>query len=588
MRLGENNDFEDFIRSFSVDYGLVPKTAQIQDIFFIVTEASFKDKTIIEIASLLVDSYFLDFLECYRNSFDKKQYIIFFLGTHFINRSKGNKFDRFFAEGYKFAVKGSNSYCNDILAVLYNLLGDTRLTRDQKIYSSIRITYEYIYGYSMCMLLSELKKFSTAQGYDINFDLPVDFLNNKSTNMTTNNVINLKKPKVFITYSWDNDGHKDWVRGLADILIKNGIEVLLDQYDIQPGDSFTEFMEQSVEYSDNVVVVLTPNYKTKSLERKGGVGYEQQIISGEIFSGMPRNKFVPIIRNGTFDSGENCAIPPHFKGIATIDFISEDRYESAIEELLRTIYKTPRHLKPAVGSKPTFQFTANAKKKFTFELNNDFTVRDPAPLAIHKLAEINDLRAKNEEYDVFFQIDGLSAMVQAFSVLQEKDNLTVDEAEKINMLRSNLNNVYFLPNGTLYEYLEYSLNSILDYHSKLLGNNSELFDSIQECFKLFANKSYNIEGKGFDVIHINEKWNFRVYISNMEVEKLHSVFGTKDNLMLTIIAGLDVSDFSNETIRLKVIPKQSYSFTHAFFSRHIGNEKKDEYFTLSNWKIGIA
>lgn len=68
-------------------------------------------------------------------------------------------------------------------------------------------------------------------------------------------------------------------------------------------------------------MILTPNYRTKSLVRQGGVGYEQQIISGEIMSGIRRNKFIPVLGKGSSGAGIDCAIPPHFSGIALIDLL---------------------------------------------------------------------------------------------------------------------------------------------------------------------------------------------------------------------------------------------------------------------------
>ena len=43
----------------------------------------------------------------------------------------------------------------------------------------------------------------------------------------------IKTPTVFISYSWDDEFHKGWVRELADKLIENGIDVYLDQYDLE-------------------------------------------------------------------------------------------------------------------------------------------------------------------------------------------------------------------------------------------------------------------------------------------------------------------------------------------------------------------
>jgi hypothetical protein len=47
---------------------------------------------------------------------------------------------------------------------------------------------------------------------------------------------------VFISYSWDDDAHKQWVRELAERLVANGVHAHLDQWDVQYGDSLTQFM----------------------------------------------------------------------------------------------------------------------------------------------------------------------------------------------------------------------------------------------------------------------------------------------------------------------------------------------------------
>jgi hypothetical protein len=69
---------------------------------------------------------------------------------------------------------------------------------------------------------------------------------------------------VFISYSWDSKDHKDWVRKLADYLIDNGVNVILDQYDLAAGKILTYFMESAVEKADKVIIILTPGYKLKS------------------------------------------------------------------------------------------------------------------------------------------------------------------------------------------------------------------------------------------------------------------------------------------------------------------------------------
>jgi hypothetical protein len=124
---------------------------------------------------------------------------------------------------------------------------------------------------------------------------------------------------------------------------------------VKVGDSFTSFMEQAVADSDYVIVVLTSGYARKSNNRKGGVGYEQQIVSGQIMSGTPRSKFIPVIRSGRYEPGPRCAIPTHFAGIASIDFRKDKEFDEKVEELLRAIYSSPRFAPPELGAPPPFE-----------------------------------------------------------------------------------------------------------------------------------------------------------------------------------------------------------------------------------------
>lgn len=77
---------------------------------------------------------------------------------------------------------------------------------------------------------------------------------------------------VFISYSWDNNEHKAWVRRFAGDLRAQGIEAWLDQWEVQLGDDVTEFMERGVAQADYVLLVCTENFARKANERRGGVG----------------------------------------------------------------------------------------------------------------------------------------------------------------------------------------------------------------------------------------------------------------------------------------------------------------------------
>jgi len=146
-----------------------------------------------------------------------------------------------------------------------------------------------------------------------------------------------KRPSVFISYSWDSPAHKRWVEGLALRLVTAGVDVVLDQWQLRPGQSLTEFMEKEIKRAGHIIIVCSPQYAKRSNQRKGGVGYEQQIISGRIAAGIPRRKFIPVIRAGTIDAGRNCAIPTHFGGIYSLDMRTRYLTEKNVPVLAKTI-----------------------------------------------------------------------------------------------------------------------------------------------------------------------------------------------------------------------------------------------------------
>ncbi|MCL2098067.1 MAG: toll/interleukin-1 receptor domain-containing protein [Bacteroidales bacterium] len=175
--------------------------------------------------------------------------------------------------------------------------------------------------------------------------------------------MNSKIPKVFISYSWDNEIHKDWVLDLATKLRLNRVDVILDIWELRAGRDKDYFMENSVRESDKVLLIMTPNYKIKAENRKGGVGNEISMIRAEKFNNQETEKFIPIVRSGNRDE----CTPLFVKSLIDIDMSIEDNFEKSFEELLRTIYDEPKNEKPPLGEKP--QFT-RPKKNFDLEVSD--------------------------------------------------------------------------------------------------------------------------------------------------------------------------------------------------------------------------
>jgi hypothetical protein len=161
----------------------------------------------------------------------------------------------------------------------------------------------------------------------------------------------MTSPTVFLSYSWDSENHRIWVKYLADYLIQNGINIILDQYELAVGGNMIHFMESSLEKADKVIILLTPTYKAKAELRNSGSGYEYSLISQELFEIQANNKkFLPILRLGDKSS----SAPGFLKSLIYHDMSNDDRFNSDAFELTRLIFEEPEFKKPALGKRPDF------------------------------------------------------------------------------------------------------------------------------------------------------------------------------------------------------------------------------------------
>lgn len=156
----------------------------------------------------------------------------------------------------------------------------------------------------------------------------------------------IKNPKVFISYSWEDEQHLNWVKLLADRLLTNGVDASIDQYDLVLGDRLPQFMEQQITASDFVIIVCTKTYKEKANNRTSGVGYEGHIISDELLSGKNERKFIPVIKEGRV----NEVLPTFLAGKFSIDLSNDEHFEKGFDDLLRTIFGVKK--KPTIGEIP--------------------------------------------------------------------------------------------------------------------------------------------------------------------------------------------------------------------------------------------
>lgn len=161
-------------------------------------------------------------------------------------------------------------------------------------------------------------------------------------------------PKVFISYSYDSETHQKWVEQLATMLRTDGIDTILDIWTLHPGDPITEFMEKGIRDSDFVLIICTEKYKNKSDARVGGVGYEDAIISSDMFSNSNYRKYIPILKSEDYSA----AMPTTLHSKRFINLSNEDNFSASYRDLLLTLFGR-RLLAPPIGKAPDYIFPKN-------------------------------------------------------------------------------------------------------------------------------------------------------------------------------------------------------------------------------------
>src|ERR1019366_926672 len=162
------------------------------------------------------------------------------------------------------------------------------------------------------------------------------------------------KPRAFLSYSWTSDAAAERVRLLAERLFSDGVEVVLDQWDLRVGHDKFAFMEKMVTDPSvtHVLALSDRRYAERADSRDGGVGTETTILTPEVYAKARQERVIPVILE-TDESGEP-ALPTFLRSRWGVDMSSPQRELDGYEQILRILFNKPRYEKPALGSPPTY------------------------------------------------------------------------------------------------------------------------------------------------------------------------------------------------------------------------------------------
>lgn len=221
--------------------------------------------------------------------------------------------------------------------------------------------------------------------------------------------------RVFVSYSWDNDSHKEWVFKLCQDLRDKGVDAIIDQA-MRKGKDLLDFMEKGIANAHRVLVVGTPNYKRKSEEEKGGVKYEQNIIKASILHGIGSDRYITILREGkSFEESFPAAIST--KG--GYDMRNDVDYQKYLTALVHEIYDMPVVALNPIGAVPEF---ARQDK------NNEGLIKENAN---DNYVTLVKRYLSSSEYNIAFN-DLITKMTnEAFRKIMEKANYIIELRKEV-------------------------------------------------------------------------------------------------------------------------------------------------------------
>lgn len=228
----------------------------------------------------------------------------------------------------------------------------------------------------------------------------------------------IETPKVFISYAWGDEEHNNEIIAFATDLKSDGVDVVLDRWQLKEGFDTYSFMEKSVTDPTitNVLILLDPIYSQKADSRSGGVGTETQIISPEVYNKVEQDKILPVVFKRD-ENGDVCK-PQYLKGRLHFDLSQEETYDTEYQRLVRRLYGIQTIREPELGKPPSW-------------LDEEPKVKYKSKVSIQFFSNSNDEKTKRVKLDNLY--DELVKLIEGF--IYNSDKKRAENYEDILPLR---------------------------------------------------------------------------------------------------------------------------------------------------------
>lgn len=177
-------------------------------------------------------------------------------------------------------------------------------------------------------------------------------------------------PRIFLSYSHDDEKHRKRILGLAERLRRDGFETMIDQYvEGTPLQGWPRWMLNQIDWADYVLLVCTKTYYRRFRGHEvpdvgKGVDWEGAIITNELYDNKSTSRrFVPVL----FDQGDLVYIPEPLRAFSFHVLSSDEEYLKLTNYLAGAAGIQPAELGPAPSRKRetavpiTFEGSARAE-----------------------------------------------------------------------------------------------------------------------------------------------------------------------------------------------------------------------------------
>jgi hypothetical protein len=140
-------------------------------------------------------------------------------------------------------------------------------------------------------------------------------------------------PKAFLSYGWED---RELAKGIAEALQANGIETWWAEWEIRPGDSLRQKIDEGLRSCTVFLALLTPKSVTKPW-------VNQEMDAGLVRKIEEQARFIPVRKNLPLS-----ALPPLIRGMLSPEL---QEFDKDIQQLIADIHGVSR--KPALGPAPS-------------------------------------------------------------------------------------------------------------------------------------------------------------------------------------------------------------------------------------------